>query len=121
MFLRYTPSRADVHVFKAISSPDPSKCPHIARWYRHIQSYSAEHGSLPGSSTAGESFFDAKPSAEDDDEIDLFGDDEEEDVEAERVKAERVAEYNARKANKPKTIAKVSLSSAFIIRSQRVI
>ncbi len=70
-----------------------------------------EHGSLPGSSNAGEAFFTsaAVPADEDDDEVDLFGDDdEEEDAEAERIKAERVAAYNAKKANKPKTIAKVS-------------
>jgi elongation factor 1-beta len=49
----------------------------------------------------------AAPAAEeDDDEVDLFGEDEEDDAEAERVKAERVAAYNAKKANKPKTIAK---------------
>lgn len=49
----------------------------------------------------------AAPAAADDDEIDLFGsDDDEEDAEAERVKAERVAAYAAKKANKPKTIAK---------------
>ncbi|PFH48853.1 hypothetical protein AMATHDRAFT_49194 [Amanita thiersii Skay4041] len=118
----YTPSQADVHVFKAITSaPDASKNPHVARWYTHIKSYTAEHNSLPGSSTAGETFTRAAVSepptgaavsepptgaAEDDDEIDLFGSDEEDDAEAERIKAERVAEYNARKANKPKTIAK---------------
>ncbi|KAJ3494765.1 hypothetical protein NMY22_g20029 [Coprinellus aureogranulatus] len=45
--------------------------------------------------------------AADDDEIDLFGsDNEEEDAEAERIKAERVAAYNAKKANKPKPVAK---------------
>lgn len=43
---------------------------------------------------------------DDDDDIDLFGSDEEEDAEAERIKAERVAAYAAKKANKPKTIAK---------------
>ena len=37
----------------------------------------------------------------------MFGSDDEEDAEAERIKAERVAEYAAKKANKPKTIAKV--------------
>lgn len=95
--------------------PDASTHPHIARWHRHIKSYAAEHGSLSGSSTAGEAFVSsaAAPSApsaaeEDDDEVDLFGeDDEAEDAEAERVKAERVAAYNEKKANKPKTIAKV--------------
>ena len=111
----YTPSQADVVVFKAISSaPDAASAPHVARWYKHIQSYSAEHGSLPGSSTAGEAFLggeSAAPAAakggdDDDDEIDLFGEDEEEDAEAERIKAERIAAYNAQKADKPKTIAK---------------
>lgn len=88
-----------------------SKYPHSARWYTHIKSYSAEHGSLPGSSTAGEAFTSgtaAAPAADDDEEVDLFGDDDEEDAEAEKLKAERVAAYNAKKANKPKAAAKVS-------------
>lgn len=46
------------------------------------------------------------PAEEDDEEIDLFGDDDEDDAEAERLKAERVAAYAAKKATKPKTIAK---------------
>lgn len=111
---RYTPSQADVTVFKVISSdPNAAAHPHVARWHKHIKSYSAEHGSLPGSSTAGEAFLGgateaAKPDeGDEDEEIDLFGSDEEDDADAERVKAERVAEYNAKKANKPKTIAKV--------------
>ncbi|XP_058603794.1 eukaryotic translation elongation factor 1 delta a (guanine nucleotide exchange protein) isoform X4 [Onychostoma macrolepis] len=44
----------------------------------------------------------------DDDDIDLFGSDEE-DVEAERIKAERVKEYAQRKAKKPALIAKSSI------------
>lgn len=109
----YTPSQADVHVFTKLSSaPDSSTYPHAARWYTHIKSYAAEHGSLPGSSNAGETFTDgsgnapAAAAAEDDDEVDLFGDDDEDDAEAERVKAERVAAYNVKKAAKPKTVAK---------------
>jgi elongation factor 1-beta len=102
-----------VHVFKTLSGPpDAAATPHVARWYRHIHSYESEFGSLPGTSKAGEALTAAAPaavvSAEDDDEVDLFGsDDEEVDAEAERIKAERVAEYAAKKANKPKTIAKV--------------
>jgi len=107
----YTPSQADVHIFTTLSSaPDASTYPHVARWYTHIKSYAAEHGSLPGSSKAGESFTDGSGSAvaaeEDDDEVDLFGDDDDDDAEAERVKAERVAAYNAKKAGKPKAAAK---------------
>ncbi|EJD05674.1 elongation factor 1 beta/delta chain [Fomitiporia mediterranea MF3/22] len=110
----YTPSQADVHVFKTIGSePSATEFPNSARWYRHIASYSAEHGSLPGSSTAGEAFTKsaaavggaAKP-AEDDDDVDLFGSDEEEDEEAERIKAERVKAYEEKKKSKPKAAAK---------------
>lgn len=113
--IRYTPSQADVHVYTTLgSAPEASKYPHVARWYTHITSYAAEHGSLPGSSKAGESFTGsggaaAPAAAEDDDEIDLFGDDEEEDAEAEKLKAERVAAYNLKKAGKTKTTAKVRI------------
>jgi len=107
----YTPSQADVHVFTTLGSvPDASAYPHAARWYTHIKSYAAEHGSLPGSSKAGEAFIAtaaAAPAAADDDEVDLFGDDDdEEDAEAEKLKAERVAAYNVKKAAKPKAAAK---------------
>ncbi|KAJ8522192.1 hypothetical protein ONZ45_g1211 [Pleurotus djamor] len=111
----YTPSQADVVVFKAVASaPDASTYPHVARWYTHIASYEKEFESLSGSSTAGEAFIggaSAAPAAEapaaEDEDIDLFGsDDEEADAEAERIKAERVAAYNAKKATKAKTIAK---------------
>ncbi|KAG9310951.1 hypothetical protein JVU11DRAFT_8825, partial [Chiua virens] len=107
----YTPSQADVHVYKAITSPVPSTYPHVARWYSHITSYTAEFDTLPGSSTAGQSFTQAAAAApaadpEEEEEIDLFGEDDAEDAEAERIKAERVSAYNAKKANKPKTIAK---------------
>jgi elongation factor 1-beta len=44
--------------------------------------------------------------AEDDDEVDLFGSDDEVDEEAERIKAERLAEYNKKKAGKVKPAAK---------------
>ncbi|XP_067308864.1 eukaryotic translation elongation factor 1 delta a (guanine nucleotide exchange protein) isoform X7 [Pseudorasbora parva] len=46
--------------------------------------------------------------ADDDDDIDLFGSDEE-DEEAERIKAERVKEYSQKKAKKPALIAKSSI------------
>jgi elongation factor 1-beta len=103
-----------VHVYKAVTAPILSTYPHVARWYSHITSYSAEFDTLPGSSTAGQAFTQiaaaenpAPPAAtEEDDEIDLFGEEEEVNEEAEKIKAERVAAYNAKKANKPKTIAK---------------
>jgi len=111
-YIRYTPSQADVHVFKTLSGPpDAAVAPHVARWYKHTHSYESEFGSLPGTSKAGEALTASTSapvaSAEDEDEVDLFGSDEEVDAEAERIKAERVAEYAAKKANKPKTTAKV--------------
>ncbi|TFK95269.1 elongation factor 1 beta/delta chain [Pterulicium gracile] len=110
----YTPSQADVHLFKLLSEA-PAGSPHVSRWYNHINSYTKEFDSLSGSSKAGEAFIGgsseapAAAAADDDDDVDLFGsDDEEEDAEAEKLKAERVAAYNAKKAasEKPKIAAK---------------
>ena len=48
-----------------------------------------------------------KPAEVDDDDVDLFGsDDEEEDAEAARIREERLAEYNKKKAGKVKPAAK---------------
>lgn len=89
----------------------------MARWYKHIKSYEAEFSTLSGTSSAGTVFTgeaapvekqeDKKEDKGGDDDFDLFAEDDEEDAEAEKLKAERVAAYNAKKANKPKTIAKV--------------
>lgn len=109
MFFSYAPSQADVHVFKLITEPISPNYPHIARWRTHIKSYATEHDSLPGTSAAGQAFVESstvKPAAAEEDDIDLFGSDEENE-ETERIKAERIAAYNARKANKPKAVAKV--------------
>lgn len=53
----------------------------------------------------------AAAAEEEEDDIDLFGsDDEEVDEAAEKLKAQRLAEYAAKKANKPKTIAKTTVT-----------
>merc|ERR1711939_48142 len=80
----YAPSQADVASFKALTTaPDSAKYPHAARWYKHIASYT------------------------EDDDVDLFGsDDEEEDAEAERIRNERLAEYKKKKEGKTKPAAK---------------
>ena len=108
-----------MHVFSALSaSPDAASAPHTSRWYKHIQSYASDFSNLPGTSKAGEALTasasapaPAPAAVDEDDEVDLFGSDDEVDEEAERIKAERVAAYTAKKANKPKTIAKVCVSS----------
>ncbi|POW01573.1 hypothetical protein PSHT_12481 [Puccinia striiformis] len=110
----YAPSQADVVVFQAVpSSPDVKKYPQSARWWAHIQSWESEHASLEGEKKELSSYGPAKGSTStpaaggDDDDIDLFGsDDDEVDEAAEALKATRIAEYAAKKANKPKTTAK---------------
>lgn len=109
---RYTPSQADVEVFKVLEAPPTTI--NALRWYNHIKTYEAEFSELPGSSEGSKPFLSvsgpdapaAAPAADDDDEIDLFGSDEEEDAEAEALKKQRVAEYEEKKKNKVKTIAK---------------
>jgi len=46
---------------------------------------------------------------DDDDDFDMFGSDDEEDAEAEKIKQERVAAYAAKKSKKPALIAKSSV------------
>lgn len=109
---RYAPSKADLSVFEAIGKAPAGTVAHVQRWYRHIASFStAERSSWGGQAlpqVAG-----AKPTtapAADDDDVDLFGsDDEEDNAEAERIKAERVAAYASKKSKKPALIAKSSV------------
>ncbi|WFD37115.1 Translation elongation factor 1 beta [Malassezia japonica] len=104
----HEPSQVDVAAFEEIKEPPhPSFYPNIKRWWEHIQSFAEGHKDLPGDKTkAAEVLAFTSPNAADDDDVDLFGSDEEVDEEAERVKAERVKEYEARKANKPKPVQK---------------
>ncbi|RKF81726.1 Elongation factor 1-beta [Golovinomyces cichoracearum] len=115
----YSPSQADVTTFKALkSAPSPECYPHAARWYKHIDSYKDEFSSLPGDSSKEYSAYGGeitettsepvkKPQNEEEDEIDLFGsDDEEEDAEAERIRNERIAEYKKKKEGKVLPAAK---------------
>ncbi|KAF2962816.1 hypothetical protein GQX73_g10755 [Xylaria multiplex] len=117
-----SPSQADVAVYKAIkSAPESAKYPHAARWYKHIASFEDEFATLSGDASKPYTAYGpdeaevtetpAKaPAAEegaDEDEVDLFGsDDEEEDAEAVRVREERLAAYREKKAAKPKVAAK---------------
>jgi len=117
----YSPTQADVVSFKALeSAPDATKYPHAARWYKHIASYSEEFATLSGDSSKPYTVYGPEVSevtlnpakapeaaAEDEDDIDLFGsDDEEEDEAAEKLKAERLAEYKKKKEGKTKPAAK---------------
>lgn len=120
---RYTPSQADVKTFQAVKSqPALEQHPHAYRWYKHIASYESEFSSLSGDPSKDYTSYGPEavqttinpakaPEKEaeggDDDDIDLFGsDDEEEDAEANRVRDERLAEYKKKKEGKTKPAAK---------------
>jgi elongation factor 1-beta len=117
----YTPSQADVKVFQQIKQiPAPEKFPYAWRWYNHILTFEGDFETLPGDPTKEATAYGPeaseltinpakapeKEAEEDDDDVDLFGSDDEVDEEAERIKAERLAEYNKKKAGKVKPAAK---------------
>ncbi|KAH6615074.1 elongation factor 1 beta subunit [Boeremia exigua] len=117
----YTPSQADVKVFQQIKQiPAPEKFPYAWRWYNHILTFEGEFDTLPGDPTKEATAYGPesseltvnpaqapeKEAEEDDDEVDLFGSDDEVDEAAEALKAERLAEYNKKKAGKVKPAAK---------------
>jgi elongation factor 1-beta len=120
-FHSYSASQADVAVFKALAAaPDAAKYPNAARWYKHIASYENEFSTLPGDASQPYTAYGpeqaevtVQPKAEDakaeeeDEDVDLFGsDDEEEDAEAARIREQRLEEYRKKKESKPKVIAK---------------
>ena len=105
--------------FKAITSPpDVTTYPHAHRWYKHMSTYETDFSSLPGDPSkafttygpeAGAAVVNPSkaPAAADDDDIDLFGsDDEEEDVEAVKQREKNLEEYRKKKAGKVKPAAK---------------
>ncbi|ROV88126.1 hypothetical protein VMCG_10428 [Cytospora schulzeri] len=117
----YNASQADVACFKAISSaPDAAKYPNAARWYKHIASYEPEFATLSGDASKPYTVYGPEESEltvnpakapekaeEDDEDVDLFGsDDEEEDTEAARIREERLEEYRKKKEGKTKPAAK---------------
>jgi len=113
----YTPSQEDVFYFVQIKKVD-EKLVNLARWWRNIASYENEFASLPGEpKLPGASDSSAKEEVEEDEDIDLFGDseDEEEAAEQERIKAERVAAYNAKKAAKEEKKGKIIAKSNIIL------
>ncbi len=72
---RYEPSQADVTTFQALGKAPASSNPHALRWYNHIKSFGADSSKFPGAKGAAPPA--ASKPAEDDDDVDLFGDDDE--------------------------------------------
>jgi len=91
-------SSEDVAVFKALAAAPKSDFVNALRWWNHINSFSSEFSKLGCAAAAAA---DDDEDEDDDDDMDFFGsDDEEEDAAAEALKAKRIADYNARKAEK---------------------
>lgn len=81
----------------------------IGRWYRNIASFSSAEKAAWGGSALPQ-LAGAKPTtAAEDDDVDLFGSDEEDDAEAARIRDERVKAYTDKKSKKPALIAKSSI------------
>merc|ERR1712243_499330 len=100
----YVPCQADVSTFSSLATaPSAAQYCHLARWYRHIKSFSAEEQkSFPGVpvSTQVHSPPAAAKCDDDDDDFDIFGDDDEEEEETEeekKIREERLAKYHAKK------------------------
>merc|ERR1712134_113207 len=105
----YVPSQADTSVFEALNGAPGADAPHALRWYNHIKSFGAGIKQFAKSERTDYASG-AAAAADDDDDVDLFGsDDEEDDEEKKRITEERLAAYHAKKANKPKVIAKTNV------------
>lgn len=75
---RYQPSQADVAAFEQFAKAPPATLAYVSRWYNHIKSFSkAEQAKFPGVKPSG-SVPAAVKKDEDDDDVDLFGSEDEE-------------------------------------------
>ncbi|KAJ9609890.1 hypothetical protein H2200_006219 [Cladophialophora chaetospira] len=114
----YSPSQADVVSFKALKGqPAVERYPHAYRWYNHVKSYDADFSTLPGDPSKPFTTYgpeqvavtqNPKDAPEDEDEVDLFGsdEDEEEDPEVVAEREKRLADYKKKKEGKAKPAAK---------------
>ncbi|KAI8620054.1 hypothetical protein BC830DRAFT_638662 [Chytriomyces sp. MP71] len=122
----YTATQADVAVYEAVKAPvAAAKYPHVARWWNHINARGGKTAKFPGTKKSISAYGPSgaapaapaakkaapapSPAAKKDEEedFDLFAsDEEEEDAEKAALTAKRLAEYNAKKAAKPKPVAK---------------
>lgn len=112
------------------NKPDVAKYPNVFRWYKHIATFESDFSSLPGDPSKAYTAYGPEssevtvnpakaPADEEEEDVDLFGsDDEEEDAEAARIREERLAEYNKKKAAKAKPAAKVSGTTNVALRTK---
>jgi len=104
----YQPTQADVSVFKQVGkAPDAHKYVYASRWFSHIGSFTENERSAfhaaPQVSTS------TTTSKKDEDEIDLFGEDENDEEYEKELEERRKAAEAAKGPKKDKPIAKSSL------------
>lgn len=118
----YQPSQADLVALNSLKSAPTKSTPNVFRWYNHIKSFndeekkkfsiknlSSEIAEIISNDTSTQSAnIQNKSAAAVDDDVDLFGSDEE-DEEAAKIKEERLKAYAEKKAKKPTVIAKSSI------------
>ncbi|XP_018332487.1 elongation factor 1-beta'-like [Agrilus planipennis] len=118
----YQPTQVDIQTLNSIGKAPGANFPHALRWYTHIKSFTqAEQKNFPsgtpislGSAAPASPLKTAAPTTkpqsekEEDDDVDLFGSDEE-DEEAAKVREERLKAYADKKSKKPALIAKSSI------------
>lgn len=85
MYFRYQPSQADVVVLSSLKSPPTSATPNVLRWYKHIQSYNVEDRNKFAQKSLNSEISkiitcNDKPTSSiaENDDVDLFGSDDEE-------------------------------------------
>ena len=107
----FAPSNTDESLFKAFSgSVDAGKYAHVARWYTHIKSFSEqERSAWPKQGGSAAAPAEKATNGAGGDDFDLFGSDEEDDAEKERITQERLKAYAEKKAKKPGPIAKSNI------------
>ncbi|XP_011496003.1 PREDICTED: elongation factor 1-beta' [Ceratosolen solmsi marchali] len=106
----WQPSQADVAVFESLETVPAIGNVHVLRWYNHIKSYDHKH--LPGEKSLTvfqDHTITIDSVTQVDDDIDLFGSDDEEDVEAIKIREERLKAYSEKKSKKPALIAKSNI------------
>ncbi|CAF1589451.1 unnamed protein product [Rotaria sp. Silwood1] len=124
----YRPTQGDVVVFEAVKKAPATEFENALRWYNHIASFSDgektkfqgkrqsldHYGRQPGQDRQEKHEFksvsvnpaEKSAAADEDDDVDLFGDENEE--ESEQTK-QRLAAYAEKKAKKPTIVAKSTI------------
>jgi len=116
----YTPSSADFETFNAIKTAPSSSNQHVARWWKHINSFpESERKNWSSSSSTQETKASQQtPAKKEEDDFDLFGEEDPEEEARREAEIERRAKEQAEKKEKERQAsgkAKAVLKSAVVL------